>query len=188
MNSANKLLLKRTALAASTISSKLPVGSRQILVVDSSSSSYWNRHLNVTNKRGVRHNKKESFSTSKDLTRAGCNSITSSDGVVAVPIDFDAASRVEGQESQIVTVDLEPGNVLRAESGAMLYMTDGVEMETTTGGGLSAGFKRMLTGQNLMISDFRYNGAEGTKGQVALGTGELCQRNGGVQLIWNKST
>eukprot|EP00815_Leptocylindrus_aporus_P004166 CAMPEP_0116067402 /NCGR_PEP_ID=MMETSP0322-20121206/10983_1 /TAXON_ID=163516 /ORGANISM="Leptocylindrus danicus var. apora, Strain B651" /LENGTH=470 /DNA_ID=CAMNT_0003554193 /DNA_START=42 /DNA_END=1454 /DNA_ORIENTATION=- len=169
MSSANTLLLRRTALAASTISSKVPVGSRQILVVDSSSSC-WNRHLNVTNKRGVGHNKKEFFSTSKDLTRAGSNAITSSDGVVAVPIDFDAASRVEGQESQIVTVDLEPGNVLRAESGAMLYMTDGVDMETTTGGGLSAGFKRMLTGQNLMISDFRYNGAEGTKGQVALGT------------------
>lgn len=179
MSSANTLLLRRTALAASTISSKVPVGSRQILVVDSSSSC-WNRHLNVTNKRGVGHNKKEFFSTSKDLTRAGSNAITSSDGVVAVPIDFDAASRVEGQESQIVTVDLEPGNVLRAESGAMLYMTDGVDMETTTGGGLSAGFKRMLTGQNLMISDFRYNGAEGTKGQVALGTGESCQMNGGV--------
>eukprot|EP00814_Leptocylindrus_danicus_P010281 CAMPEP_0116027728 /NCGR_PEP_ID=MMETSP0321-20121206/14864_1 /TAXON_ID=163516 /ORGANISM="Leptocylindrus danicus var. danicus, Strain B650" /LENGTH=420 /DNA_ID=CAMNT_0003501263 /DNA_START=126 /DNA_END=1385 /DNA_ORIENTATION=- len=93
---------------------------------------------------------------------------TSSDGVVAKPIDFDVASRVEGQESQIVTVDLEPGQVLRAESGAMLYMTEGIEMETTTGGGLSAGFKRMLTGQNIMISDFRYTGT--TRGTVALGT------------------
>lgn len=36
------------------------------------------------------------------------------------------------------------------------------------GGGLSAGFKRMLTGQNLMISDFSYEGER--KGQVALGT------------------
>ena len=98
------------------------------------------------------------------------SALTSSDGVVAVPIDFDVASRVEGQESQIVTVDLEPGQVLRAESGAMLYMTEGIEMETTTGGGLSAGFKRMLTGQNLMISDFRYTGTEGTRGTVALGT------------------
>lgn len=93
---------------------------------------------------------------------------TSSDGVVAVPIDFDVASRVEGQESQTVTIDLEPGQVLRAESGSMLYMTEGVKMETTTGGGLSAGFKRLLTGQNLMISDFRYEGT--TKGTVALGT------------------
>lgn len=80
------------------------------------------------------------------------------------------ASSIEGQESQIVTVDVRPGEVLRAESGAMLYMTEGVTMETTTGGGASAGFKRMITGQNLFLSDFRYEGAAGTAGRVALGT------------------
>lgn len=91
---------------------------------------------------------------------------TSSDGVVGVPIDFDVASRVEGRESQIVTIQLNPGQVLRAESGAMLYMSDGVTMETTTGGGVSAGFQRMLTGQNVFISDYRYDGP--TQGTVAL--------------------
>jgi len=95
---------------------------------------------------------------------------TSKDGVVGFPIDFDVNSKVEGNESQIVTVALEPGQVLRAESGAMMYMTDGVSMNTTTGGGLSDGFKRMLTGQNFFISDYSYEGAPGTKGQVALGT------------------
>lgn len=95
---------------------------------------------------------------------------TSLDGVVGLPIDFDVASRVEGNESQIVTVELEPGQVLRAESGAMLYMDEGVTMETTTGGGMSAGFKRMLTGQNVFISDYRYDGPPGTRGEVALGT------------------
>jgi len=96
--------------------------------------------------------------------------VTSSDGVVGLPIDFDVASKVEGNESQIVTIDLEPGQVLRAESGAMLYMSQGVEMETTSGGGLSAGFKRMISGQNFFISDYRYTGDEGTRGTVALGT------------------
>ena len=43
-------------------------------------------------------------------------------------------------------------------------------MNTTSGGGLSAGFKRMLTGQNIFISDYTYDGPDGTKGQVALGT------------------
>ena len=37
-------------------------------------------------------------------------------------------------------------------------------------GGLSAGFKRMLTGQNVFISDYSYDGAPGTAGLVALGT------------------
>jgi len=43
-------------------------------------------------------------------------------------------------------------------------------METSTGGGLSAGFKRMLTGQNLFISDYCYTGQAGTTGLVCLGT------------------
>lgn len=95
---------------------------------------------------------------------------TSSDGVVGIPIDFDVNSRVEGAESQILTVSLQPGQVLRAESGAMMYMTEGVTMSTTTGGGLSTGFQRMLTGQNFFISDYTYEGEPGTKGEVALGT------------------
>jgi uncharacterized protein (TIGR00266 family) len=90
--------------------------------------------------------------------------------VAVRPIDFDAAARIEGNESQIVTIDLETNQILRAESGAMMYMSDGVEMETTTGGGLSSGFTRMLTGQNFFISDFKYTGREGGVGTVALGT------------------
>mmetsp|Transcript_6633 Transcript_6633/g.16533 ORF Transcript_6633/g.16533 Transcript_6633/m.16533 type:complete len:350 (+) Transcript_6633:157-1206(+) len=95
---------------------------------------------------------------------------TSKDGVVGLPIDFDVQSKVEGNESQIVTVRLEPGQVLRAESGAMMYMTEHVTINTTTGGGLSEGFKRMLTGQNFFVSDYAYEGPPGTAGTVALGT------------------
>lgn len=51
-----------------------------------------------------------------------------------------------------------------------MYMTEGVTMNTTTGGGLSAGFRRMLTGQNMFISDYTYEGEPGSKGVVALGT------------------
>jgi len=95
---------------------------------------------------------------------------TSSDGVVGTPINFDVASKIEGNESQILTIKLSPGEVLRAESGAMMYMTTGVTMNTTTGGGASAGFQRWLTGQNVFISDYQYEGPEGTSGTVALGT------------------
>jgi len=113
--------------------------------------------------------KVRSFSS---LTRPDSTSVAhaSKDGVIGIPIDFDVQSRIEGNESQIVTITLEPGQVLRAESGAMMYMTEGVVMNTTTGGGLSDGFKRMLTGQNFFISDYTYTGPEGTTGQVALGT------------------
>ncbi|CAB9503132.1 Pfam:DUF124 [Seminavis robusta] len=103
-------------------------------------------------------------------TNQPVESRTSSDGVVGLPIDFDIAAKIEGNESQIATIALEPGQVLRAESGAMMYMTQGVQMNTTTGGGLSSGFQRMLTGQNMFISDYTYEGEPGTVGYVALGT------------------
>lgn len=49
-------------------------------------------------------------------------------------------------------------------------MTEGVSFETSLGGGIGAGMKRMLTGENMFIADFKYEGEEGTHGTVALGT------------------
>jgi uncharacterized protein (TIGR00266 family) len=91
-----------------------------------------------------------------------------------VPIDFQTSAKIEGEESQIVTVHLEPGQVLRAESGAMLYMTEGVEMDTHLSGASSA-FSRMLTGQNVFLTDFKFNPSAAANknrpvGTIALGT------------------
>jgi uncharacterized protein (AIM24 family) len=88
-------------------------------------------------------------------------------------IDLSVSAKIEGQESQIVTVQLQPGQGLRAESASMLYMTEGVEMDTTLGGenggaAVSGALKRMLTGQNVFLTDFTYQGKE--SGTVALGT------------------
>lgn len=105
-----------------------------------------------------------------DRNRALAKKEAEDQTALAKPIDFDVASRVEGAETQIVVVDLEPGQVLRAETGSLLYMTDGVELETSLGGGLSAGLKRYMTGENMFISDFKYHGPEGSSGTVALGT------------------
>lgn len=62
-----------------------------------------------------------------------------------LPIDFTTSSQISGEESQILEVHLRPNQILRAESGAMLYMTEGVNMETSMGlsggsGGMSTGF------------------------------------------------
>lgn len=119
-----------------------------------------------------------STSAPSGLEMTTTTTTTSSGGVVARPINFDIASKIEGKESQIVTIVLEPGQTLRAESGAMMYMTEGVEMNTTAGGGVSAGFKRMLTGQNFFISDYTFKGDGNdndnpgavSSGLVALGT------------------
>ena len=91
------------------------------------------------------------------------------------PIDFDRASTIVGAESHALLVQLEPGQVLQAETGAMLFMTTGIDMNTSLGGnanqsGIRSGFQRIMTGQNLFLSHFTYTGPRGTKGTVGLGT------------------
>ncbi len=75
--------------------------------------------------------------------------------------------RIIGDDMQIVEVELDPGEGVRAEVGAMMYMSEGIEMNTGTGGGLFKGFKRMLTGEGFFITTFMHNGSG--KGHVAFG-------------------
>ncbi len=82
-------------------------------------------------------------------------------------IDFSISAKIEGEESQVAMVTLRPGETLRAESGAMLFMTHGVEMNTDMQGATAA-FSRMMTGQNVFLTDFTYTGEQ--QGTVGLGT------------------
>ena len=62
--------------------------------------------------------------------------------------------RIHGDDMQLVEVELDPGEGVRAEAGAMTFMEEGIQMETSTGGGLFKGFKRMLTGESFFITTF----------------------------------
>jgi uncharacterized protein (TIGR00266 family) len=73
--------------------------------------------------------------------------------------------KVYGDDMQIVEVELDTNEGVRAEAGAMMYMDEGVEMQTSTGGGLLKGFKRILTGESFFITNFIYKGTG--KGRVA---------------------
>jgi len=73
--------------------------------------------------------------------------------------------KIYGDDMQSVEVELDPGEGVRAETGAMLYMEDGIEMQTSTGGGVFSGFKRMITGESFFITTFLYHGTG--KGHVA---------------------
>jgi len=75
--------------------------------------------------------------------------------------------KIYGDDMQIVEIELDPGEGVRAETGAMLYMEAGLEMQTSTGGGLFKGFKRMITGESFFITTFLYHGSG--KGHVAFG-------------------
>ncbi|HEX9922409.1 MAG TPA: TIGR00266 family protein [Anaerolineae bacterium] len=75
--------------------------------------------------------------------------------------------QIYGDDMQLVEIELDPGEGVRAEAGAMVYMEDGIEMQTSTGGGLFKGFKRMITSESFFITSFLYNGR--AKGHVAFG-------------------
>jgi uncharacterized protein (TIGR00266 family) len=75
--------------------------------------------------------------------------------------------KIIGDDMQIVEIELDPGEGVRAEVGTMMYMTDGIEMNTGTGGGIFSGFKRMLTGDGFFITTFLHTGRN--KGHVAFG-------------------
>ena len=75
--------------------------------------------------------------------------------------------RILGDDMQIVEIELDPGEGVRAEAGAMMYMEQGIEMQTSTGGGIFKGFKRMLTGESFFITSFVNAG--GRKARVAFG-------------------
>ncbi len=67
---------------------------------------------------------------------------------------------IYGNDLQLVEVELDPGEGVRAEVGTMTYMEDDIEMQTGTGGGLFKGFKRMITGESFFITTFMNNGRQ----------------------------
>ena len=72
-----------------------------------------------------------------------------------------------GNEMQYVEVELDPGEATIGEAGAMMYMEDGIEMDTVFGdGSQQGGFfgkvigagKRLLTGEGLFTTIFHNEG------------------------------
>lgn len=64
---------------------------------------------------------------------------------------------IHGDDLQIVEVELDPKEAVRGEIGTMMYMDNGIEMQTSTGGGVFKGLKRMFTGESFFISSFLNN-------------------------------
>lgn len=119
---------------------------------------------------------------------------------------------IHGEDVQFVEVELDPGEAAIAEPGGLMFMEDGIAMETVFGdasaqqggfmGALLGAGKRLLTGENLFTTVFQNQGngkrrvafAAPTPGRIlALHLGELggeviCQKDSflaaakGVQL------
>jgi uncharacterized protein (TIGR00266 family) len=99
-------------------------------------------------------------------------------GPPALPMkSHDVDYEIHGNEMQLIEVELDPGETVIAEAGAMNYMEDGISFETRMGDGSEAsgsGFmgmlknvgKRVLTGESIFMTHFT-NKAPGGKKRVA---------------------
>jgi uncharacterized protein (TIGR00266 family) len=61
---------------------------------------------------------------------------------------------VSGTTMQTVSIDLERGETVYSQTASMAWMSDGIRMDTHTGGGIFAGLKRAVSGGGLFITDF----------------------------------
>jgi uncharacterized protein (TIGR00266 family) len=66
--------------------------------------------------------------------------------------------RIIGDDMQAVIITLDPGEAVQAEAGAMMFLEDGIVMNTGTGGGVKKGVKRILAGESFFITTFTKGG------------------------------
>jgi uncharacterized protein (TIGR00266 family) len=77
-------------------------------------------------------------------------------------IDF----KIYGDDMQALEIELDPQEGAIAEAGSLMYMEDGIRMETIFGDGSQSGFlgklfgagKRLLTGESLFMTTFTNEG------------------------------
>ncbi len=84
----------------------------------------------------------------------------------------------------IAVVQLQPGETVVAEAGALVGMTPSVAVETSTGGGIMKGLKRMFGGESFFRNTFR---AEGRPGELRLAPalcGDMVHLDVGPEQEW----
>jgi uncharacterized protein (TIGR00266 family) len=95
-----------------------------------------------------------------------------------MPAMHEIDYKIFGDDMQFVEVELDPSEATVAEAGGMMYMDDGVEMETIFGdgskqqqggviGALMGAGKRLLTGESLFMTVFLNRSSQ--KKRVAFG-------------------
>ena len=131
----------------------------------------------------------------KEVRCPGCNNVTAvpagaasiayaAAGPAHPPMKSGSGARhcheldyqIVGDDMQMVIVELDPGETVIAEAGAMNYMEEGIAFESKMGDGSEPekGFfgkmldvgKRAITGESLFMTHFTHNGSG--KSHVAL--------------------
>ena len=87
-----------------------------------------------------------------------------------------------GDNQQMVKIDLQPGEGIVAEAGAMVNMSGNMAMESQLKGGIFAGLKRAVTGDSIFLTRFTARDTEGFVSFAGTMTGKIFM----VRLIPEK--
>jgi uncharacterized protein (TIGR00266 family) len=97
--------------------------------------------------------------------------------------------KIEGEMMQVLTLELDEGEQVYAESGGMAWMSGNMGMESNMRGGLGAGLGRMFTGESLFMVQFKPSGGKGVVSfapsfpgkimrlEIAPGKEMICQKD-----------
>src|SRR6478672_3473404 len=85
--------------------------------------------------------------------------------------------KIHGDDMQFVEIELDPSEAVVAEAGGMMFMDDGIAMETIFGdgsaqnkgfmGALMGAGKRLLTGESLFMTVFHNESSQKRKAAFA---------------------
>lgn len=63
--------------------------------------------------------------------------------------------KIVGDNLQMAVIELEPGEKIYAEAGALNHMSSNIEMDTKVKGGVIKGFKRIFSGESFFLTEFK---------------------------------
>ena len=69
--------------------------------------------------------------------------------------------KISGDNLQLVTINIQPGEKIFAEAGSMVYMSGNINMEAKMRGGLLKGIGRKFMGETLFLTEFTSAGGQG---------------------------
>lgn len=96
--------------------------------------------------------------------------------------------KITGDNLQLVTIEMTPGEKVYGEAGAMVYMSANVNMEAKMRGGLLKGIGRKFAGETMFLTEFTSSGGTGviSFGGNAPGTIKLLEISPGKEFMVQK--
>ena len=80
---------------------------------------------------------------------------------------------ITGSNLQFVNCEIQPGETLHSNAGAMVMMSGNVQMKSKMEGGLLGGLKRSLSGSSFMLVNYTAEGGPGTVSMAGKAPGKI---------------